>query len=102
MLGSPGERRSPPELLLHGTPAGTVPAVLATGLRPMNRAFVHLTSDPDYAVQVAVAKGGGVVLRVDAKSAADDGVEFFRANAHVWLARDVPTVFIDPADPVRG
>lgn len=99
VLGSPGERRSPPEFLLHGTPAETVASVLATGLRPMNRAFVHLTSDPDYAAQVAAAKGGGVVLRVRANEAADDGVEFFRANPHVWLARHVPAHYLGSDGP---
>ncbi len=93
-LGSPGERRIPPELLLHGTSADAVATVLATGLRPMNRAFVHLTLDPDYAAQVVTAKGGGVVLRVRAREAATDGIEFYQANAHVWLAREVPSRFL--------
>ena len=61
-LGSPGELQSPPDVLLHGTSADALAAVLATGLRPMNRAFVHLTSDPDYAAQVMTAKGGGEVI----------------------------------------
>ncbi len=103
-LGSPGERRSPPEFLLHGTPAGTVATVLATGLRPMNRAFVHLTSNPGYAAQVAAAKGGGVVLRVRARAAADVEVEFFQANPHVWLARHVPANYLGtdgPSDVAR-
>ncbi len=99
-LGSPGEVRIPPEFLLHGTSAETVTALLATGLLPMNRAFVHLTSNPDYAAQVVAAKGGGVVLRVRAKAAADAGVEFFQANLHVWLAGGVPAHFIEPAGSV--
>lgn len=102
LLGSPGERRTPPPVLLHGTLADAVHAVLTTGLQPMNRVFVHLTTDPDYAAQVVTAKGGGVILRVRAEEAAEVGVEFFQANPHVWLARGVPTAFIDPVDPVRG
>lgn len=93
-LGSPGELRLPPDVLLHGTSAVTVTTVLATGLRPMNRAFVHLTSDPDYAAQVMAAKGGGVVIRVRASEAATAGIEFFQANPHVWLAREVPSPFL--------
>ncbi len=93
-LGSPGELQAPPDVLLHGTAADAVATVLATGLRPMNRAFVHLTSNPDYAAQVVTAKGGGVVLRVRAKEAAAEGIEFFQANAHVWLAREVPSRFL--------
>ncbi len=60
----------------------------------MNRAFVHLTSNPDYATQVVTAKGGGEVLRIQAKQAADAGVAFFRANPHVWLCRFVAPEFL--------
>ncbi|MBY0459081.1 MAG: RNA 2'-phosphotransferase, partial [Gemmataceae bacterium] len=93
-VGSPGELRTPPDELLHGTSAVAVTTVLATGLWPMGRAFVHLTSNPDYAAQVATAKGGGGVIRIRSREAAGAGVEFFQANPHVWLARGVPTVFI--------
>ena len=93
-LGQPGEVQPPPDVLLHGTSADAAATVLATGLRPMNRALVHLTSDPDYAAQVVAAKGGGEVLRVLAKQAAGAGVAFFRANPHVWLCRFVPPEFL--------
>lgn len=93
-LSSPGELRPPPDVLLHGTSADAAETVRATGLRPMNRAFVHLTSNPDYAALVVSAKGGGVVLRVRARDAAEAGVEFFQANPHVWLAREVPPPFL--------
>ena len=46
------------------------------------------------AVLAVAAKGGGVVFRVRAKAAADQGVEFFRANPHVWLARTVPADYL--------
>ena len=93
-LGSPGELRTPPDVLWHGTSADAAATVLATGLRPMNRAFVHLTTKPDYAAQVVAAKGGGEVLRILAKQAADAGVAFFRANPHVWLCRFVSPEFL--------
>lgn len=93
-LGSPGELRTPPDVLLHGTSADAAVTVRTTGLRPMNRAFVHLTANPDYAAQVVATKGGGVVIRVRAKDAAATGIEFFQANPHVWLAREVPPPFL--------
>ena len=58
-LGSPGERRSPPEILLHGTSTAALATVLTTGLHAMRRAFVHLTTNSEYAEQVMIAKGGG-------------------------------------------
>jgi len=93
-LGSPGELQLPPDVLLHGTSADAAATVLATGLRPMNRAFVHLTSNPDYATQVVTAKGGGEVIHIRAKEAGDAGVAFFRANPHVWLCRSVSPEFL--------
>lgn len=93
-LGSPGESQTPPDVLLRGTSADALAQVLKTGLRPMNRAFVHLTTNPDYAAQVVTAKGGGIVLRVRAKEAADAGIEFFQANIHVWLCRSVSPEFL--------
>ena len=100
-LGSPGELRPPPTVLLHGTSADAAATVGTAGLRPMNRAFVHLTTNPDYATQVVAAKGGGVVIRVRAREAVAAGIEFFQANPHVWLAREVPSPFlwIDDDDP---
>jgi putative RNA 2'-phosphotransferase len=101
-LGSPRVLQTPPDVLLHGTSADAVAAVLATGLLPMNRAFVHLTTNLAYAAQVVTAKGGGVVMRVQSKVAATAGVEFFQANLHVWLVRSVPAYYIEPAGPVEG
>jgi len=96
--------RTPPEVLLHGTSSDALATVRTTGLRPMNRAFVHLTSNPAYAAQVVAAKGGGVVIRIRARETAAAGIEFFQANPHVWLAREVPSPFLridadDPATP---
>jgi putative RNA 2'-phosphotransferase len=93
-LALPGEPRNPPEILFHGTATGVLPTILQFGLHPMSRAFVHLTSNPDYAEQVVKAKGGGEVLCVNTKDAKKEGIEFFQANSHVWLVRELPTKFI--------
>jgi putative RNA 2'-phosphotransferase len=96
-LALPSEPRTPPEFLFHGTAKEFLPTILQHGLRPMNRAFVHLTSNPDYAGQVVEAKGGGEVLRVKTKEANSAGIEFFQANPHVWLVRGLPAELIVPA-----
>ncbi len=101
-LASPGDRLTPPEILFHGTPTAALPIITRDGLRPMNRAFVHLTASLDYAAQVATSKGGGVVLPIRAKEASDAGTEFFQANPHVWLVRELSHQFINPVDPATG
>jgi putative RNA 2'-phosphotransferase len=100
-LATPGDRVSPPEILFHGTPAAALAVIARDGLRPMNRAFVHLTASPDYADQVATSKGGGVVLRIRSREASDAGVEFFQANPRVWLVRELAHQFIDSVRPIR-
>jgi putative RNA 2'-phosphotransferase len=101
-LATPGKPLTPPEILFHGTALGALPIILKHGLHPMNRAFVHLTSNPDYAGQVVKAKGGGEVLCVKTMDANTAGIEFFQANSHVWLVRELPSKFIISAPFIRS
>lgn len=89
-----------PVFLFHGTSAECLAAIRESGLRPMQRRFVHLSSDWHYARSVAHTKGGTpVVLVVGAWRAAEAGVEFRRANGHVWLADEIPSQFIIVPSP---
>lgn len=82
---------APPPTLYHGTSDRALPAILRSGLKPMGRQFVHLSTDVPSAMQVARRKGGQPrILTVDAGTAARDGVRFYRGNAQVWLADEVP------------
>lgn len=84
-----------PVFLYHGTNAECLSAIREVGLRAMRRRFVHLSSDWNYANSVAQAKvGTPVVLVVGAWRAAESGVEFRRANGHVWLADEIPPQFV--------
>jgi putative RNA 2'-phosphotransferase len=75
----------PPEQLFHGTGAGTVEAILRDGLRPGGRQYVHLSPNEATARAVGTRHGRPVVLTVDARAAADDGVVFRQANEDTWL-----------------
>jgi len=85
----PGPTQTPPERLYHGTAASTVDVVLREGLRPMRRAFVHLSETPAQARSVGARHGRPVVLLVDAAAAVAAGVAFHSASG-TWLAREVP------------
>lgn len=88
---------SPPAVLFHGTAAGTVPVILADGLRPMGRQYVHLSVERDMAVSVGRRKGADVtILRIRAAEAHAGGVTFWRGNDLVWLADHVPPGYIQP------
>lgn len=89
-----------PVFLFHGTNAECLAAIREYGLRPMQRRFVHLSSDWHYASSVAHAKEGTpVVLVVGAWRAAEAGVEFRRANGHVWLSDTISARFVIAPSP---
>jgi putative RNA 2'-phosphotransferase len=81
-------------VLYHGTPERFLPSVLATGLRPGSRQFVHLSPDVRAARTVGRRRGAAVVLVVDAAAAHASGHEFRRASNGVWLTDAVPPAYL--------
>jgi putative RNA 2'-phosphotransferase len=89
---TPGE---PPAVLFHGTAASSAPAILAKGLRPMQRQYVHLSVDRDTAYSVGRRKNAAVaVLVIRASEARQHGARFWPGNQMVWLADYIPPAFI--------
>lgn len=85
----------PPAVLFHGTAACSAQAILADGLRPMQRQYVHLSADRDTAYSVGRRKSAAVaVLMIRASEAHQRGVRFWLGNQMVWLAEYIPPVFI--------
>lgn len=76
---------TPPSELLHGTPEAVVETILAEGLLPMSRQYVHLTTSTEIARRVGGRRGRPVLLRVDAAAAHAAGVVFYRSNQTFWL-----------------
>jgi putative RNA 2'-phosphotransferase len=90
-----GRCQLPPDLLYHGTDGTLVPPILAEGLSPMRRQYVHLTNNLDYAQAVASVKGDQpIVLTIHSRDAADRGTPFWPVSSHVWLTNHVPPEFI--------
>lgn len=89
-----GTAELPPDTLYHGTTDGTSVTINRVGLQPMDRFFVHLTSNLDYAASVGTVKGETCILRVRARLAHEAGVPFYRANSHVWLTNEIPAAFL--------
>ena len=85
----------PPAILYHGTAPETVEEIKASGLKPMSRNYVHLGLTEDIANQVGMRKSKHpVILAVDAKSASENGIQFYEGNEQVWLSDDIPAEFI--------
>jgi putative RNA 2'-phosphotransferase len=85
---------APPSVLFHGTTEEALPGIRQEGLKPIGRCFVHLTSDREYARQVADARQSRAVILVRAADAHASGHVFRRANGHVWLTGHVEAAFL--------
>lgn len=79
----------PPDTLFHGTSTSAIASILANGLHPMNRQYVHLTPDQQLAVKVGSRHGEPRVIRVDAHSAFANGQIFYKANRAFWLVESL-------------
>jgi putative RNA 2'-phosphotransferase len=86
----------PPEVLFHGTTPQAASHIRIEGLKPMRRQHVHLSEDSDTARLVALRRTQQpVILRVRAREAYTQGIQFYSGNDKVWLAEPVPPVFIE-------
>jgi putative RNA 2'-phosphotransferase len=86
--------RPPPELF-HGTAPSTLPHIQRSGLQPMTRQYVHLSTNRADALAVGRRKSPTpILLFVRAAEAAAAGTRFYIGNEKVWLADEVPWAFI--------
>jgi putative RNA 2'-phosphotransferase len=85
----------PPAILYHGTTPQAARSIRASGLKPMNRQYVHLSADRETALQVALRRTHQpVILQVSALEAYKAGIAFYLGNDMVWLADAIPPEFI--------
>lgn len=90
----PHPAAEPPDLLLHGTGQDALAGILATGLKPMSRQYVHLTTDVALALKVGGRHGAPRLVQVEALRAHEAGIPFYRANRLFWLADEVPVEYL--------
>ncbi|MEO7718809.1 MAG: RNA 2'-phosphotransferase [Capsulimonas sp.] len=86
----------PPDILYHGTSRRVLDAIRSEGLRPMNRQYVHLSSEIEQARIVGARHDARpVILTVRAGEAHTAGVKFYNPEPRLYLADLVPREFID-------
>jgi putative RNA 2'-phosphotransferase len=85
---------SPPAVLYHGTAARNLDSIMKKGIRPGRRKYVHLSSGPETAVMVGKRHGKVIVLKIDADSMYEAGIEFFKPTTEIWLTCEVPPEYI--------
>lgn len=88
------QEATPPAVLYHGTARRFLPSIQELGLLPMQRQFVHLSTDIPTAYQVGSRHDSHpVILAIDTKAALNAGVKFYVGNEQVWLADEIPARF---------
>ncbi|MBR2793161.1 MAG: RNA 2'-phosphotransferase [Solobacterium sp.] len=85
---------SPPAVLYHGTGEKSVSSIMAEGLKPMGRLYVHLSPDLPTARTVGSRHGSPVVFLVLSEEMEKDGYAFYRAENGVWLTEAVPVNYL--------
>lgn len=88
----------PPDVLYHGTAVHLLAAVLKDGLKRQKRHHVHLSALPATAISVGGRHGKPVLLKIDAQAMHAAGHVFYLSANGVWLADEVPALFIEPVD----
>jgi putative RNA 2'-phosphotransferase len=87
--------QTPPDILYHGTIAGSLSNILEKGLLPMNRQYVHLSINQEMANEVARRrKGERVILKINAQEAFLNGIPFYKEENDVWLAESISAKYI--------
>lgn len=88
------ERKTPPEILWHGTGRKYVDNIDAQGLKKKSRLYVHLSKDYETAVKVGKRHGEPVIYEVNAGQMTCDGYEFYLSANGVWLTDHVPPQYL--------
>lgn len=85
---------TPPQILYHGSFISSFGSILIDGLKPMNRQFVHLSSNVETALEVAKRHGRPMIITVDSESFNKDGGIFYKTSENVWLTSMVPPGYL--------
>ena len=88
------EKRTPPDILWHGTGEKYVDSIDVQGLIPKSRLYVHLSTDRETAKKVGSRHGRPVIYEIDCRQMAEDGYSFFESANHIWLTKEVPVKYL--------
>ena len=84
----------PPEFLFHGTANRFLDRILAEGLNPQQRQYVHLSEDIETATAVGQRYGKPVILTIKALLVHEQGFMFYLSENRVWLTNFFPIKFM--------
>ena len=87
------EEAVPPDMLWHGTGIKYVKSIDEEGLIPKSRLYVHLSPDPNIAIEVGKRHGTPAIYCIDALRMHNDGYKFYKSKNGVWLTKHVPAEY---------
>lgn len=85
----------PPDVLYHGTAQEYLDKIRKSGIRKMNRLYVHLSKDMETAMRVGKRHGQPIVLIFNTKAMINDGYKFYYSNNGVWLCDNIAYSYIE-------
>lgn len=93
------EEVAPLDVLYHGTCEKYAKLIDESGIKKMNRNYVHLSSNIETAKNVGNRHAHGkdnklVVYEVNSKKMSSDGYKFYISENGVWLTEYIPTQYI--------
>lgn len=88
------EPSTPPAVLYHGTATRNLDSIFADGLIKGRRHHVHLSTNKETMLQVAMRHGKPVLLAVDAARMSESGCEFYVTGNDVWLTDHVAPEYL--------
>ena len=88
------EATTPPAVLYHGTATRNLDSIFADGLQKGRRHHVHLSTNKETMIQVAMRHGKPVLLAVDAALMSEAGCEFYVTSNDVWLTDHVAPEYL--------
>lgn len=89
------EKKEPLKILYHGTGVKSVKAIQEQGLLPMERLYVHLSTDIETATNVGKRHGTPVIFQVNVEQMQKDGYDFFQSVNGIWLTKEVPAKYLE-------
>ena len=81
--------------LWHGTPRRNIESILSSGLLPMKRQMVHLTSNREEAIKTGLRHGKDIVLiRINYQRLLELNIPFQKVGKTIYAIKEVPPYLI--------
>ncbi|TDA29471.1 MAG: RNA 2'-phosphotransferase [Archaeoglobi archaeon] len=83
------------DTLYYGTSEEEANRMMEIGIKPVNQAYVHLSTTIEKSLEVASLRTRNpIIFEIDARRARADGIRILKANDSIALAKEIPSKYI--------